>query len=213
MIKFRSSLASFRVVSLFALTIAIAASAVFAVLPGGGAAAAGEPPASLQSENEAAAKAAFLAVYPVFMHPRCMNCHPREDAPLQGDDLRPHAQNIQRGSDGKGKFALKCTNCHQLTNLPGENMPPGVPNWHMPPANMKMVFEGKSAGELCRQFKDPKQNGGHSNAAGAVHHLEIDPLVHWGWAPGDGRSTPPLSYADFVRKMQEWVQNGAACPE
>jgi hypothetical protein len=81
----------------------------------------------------------------------------------------------------------------------------------MPPANMKMVFEGKSAGDLCRQLKDPKQNGGH-NAAGAIEHLEKDPLVHWGWSPGDGRSTPPLSHADFLARMQEWVRNGAACP-
>ncbi len=91
-------------------------------------------------------------------------------------------------------------------------MPPGVRNWHMPPAQMKMVFEGKSAGELCRQLKDPKQNGGHSGED-AIEHLESDPLVHWGWSPGDGRSTPALSHADFVRQMQEWVRNGAACPE
>ncbi|MGH9777334.1 MAG: hypothetical protein ACRD5I_02885, partial [Candidatus Acidiferrales bacterium] len=58
--------------------------------------------------NEEAAKAAFLAAYPVFMHPRCMNCHPVGDAPLQGDDSRPHAQNVQRNRDGKGKYALKC---------------------------------------------------------------------------------------------------------
>ena len=162
--------------------------------------------------NDAAAKAAFLAAYPVFMHPRCLNCHPMADAPLQGDDSHPHAQNVQRGRDGKGKYALKCSNCHQLENLPGENLPPGVANWHMPPANMKMVFEGKSAGELCRQFKDPKQNGGHS-VEGAIEHLEADPLVLWGWSPGDGRSTPPLSHAEFARKMLEWLRNGAACPE
>lgn len=164
------------------------------------------------TRNDAAAKAAFLAAYPVFMHPRCMNCHPVADAPLQGDDSHPHAQSVQRGRDGKGKYALKCSNCHQLENLPGENMPPGVRNWHMPPGHMKMVFEGKSAGELCRQFKDPKQNGGHS-VEGAIEHLEADPLVLWGWSPGDGRTPPPLSHAEFARKMQEWVRNGAACPE
>ncbi len=164
------------------------------------------------AKDDGAAKAAFLAAFPVFMHPRCMNCHPVADQPLQGDDSRPHAQNVQRGSAGKGKYALKCSNCHQNENTPGANMPPGVPNWHMPPANMKMVFEGKSAGELCRQLKDPKQNGGHK-VAGAIEHLEKDPLVHWGWSPGEGRSTPPLSHAEFLAKMQEWLRNGAACPE
>jgi hypothetical protein len=205
--------ASLPIASLFALAIAVAGGAALALLPGGSTAFAREPAAAPQSENEAAAKAAFLAAYPVFMHPRCLNCHPAGDIPLQGDDGRLHTQNVQRGAAGMGKYALRCINCHQLANTPGENMPPGVPNWHMPPPKMKMVFEGKSARELCRQFKDPKQNGGHATAAGAVEHLEKDPLVHWGWAPGDGRSTPPLSHADFVRKMHEWVQNGAACPE
>jgi hypothetical protein len=163
------------------------------------------------AKDDDAAKVAFLAAYPVFMHPRCMNCHPVADAPLQGEDSRPHAQNVQRAPAGRGKYALKCINCHQTENTPGLNMPPGAPNWHMPPASMKMVFEGKSAGELCRQFKDPKQNGGHT-AAGAIEHLEKDPLVHWGWAPGEGRSTPPLSHAEFLAKMQEWLRNGAACP-
>ncbi len=161
--------------------------------------------------NDAVARAAFLAAYPVFMHPRCMNCHPLADAPLQGEDSHPHAQNVQRGRDGKGKYALKCSNCHQLENLPGENMPPGVPNWHMPPGHMKMVFEGKSAGDLCRQFKDVRQNGGHS-VEGAIEHLEADSLVLWGWSPGDGRGTPPLSHAELVSKMHDWVRNGAACP-
>ncbi len=131
---------------------------------------------------------------------------------MQGEDSRLQAQNVQRGSDGKGKYALKCSNCHQLENLPGANMPPGVRNWHMPPPHMKMVFQGKSVSELCRQLKDPKQNGGHS-VAGAIEHLGADPLVLWGWSPGDGRGTAPLSHAEFLRKMQEWAQNGAACPE
>ena len=78
--------------------------------------------------DDAGARAAFLAAYPVFMHPRCMNCHPAGDVPLQGDDSHPHAQNVKRGPDGRGKYALKCANCHQQSNLPGENMPPGNPN-------------------------------------------------------------------------------------
>jgi hypothetical protein len=41
-------------------------------------------------------------------------------------------------------------------------MPPENPKWALPPPEMKMVFVGKSAGELCRQIKDPNQNGGRS---------------------------------------------------
>src|SRR2546428_9932466 len=41
---------------------------------------------TLAQEDDAGSRAAFLAAYPVFMHPRCLNCHPRGDAPLQGED-------------------------------------------------------------------------------------------------------------------------------
>ena len=167
---------------------------------------------SAQAGDATAARAAFLAAYPVFMHPRCMNCHPVGNQPLQGDDSRPHAQNVQRAADGKGKYALKCTNCHQPDNTPGLNMPPGVPSWHMLPANMRMIFEGRSAAQLCRQMKDPKQNGGKTLAQ-IVTHVSEDKLVLWGWSPGDGRTTPPGTHAEFARNIEVWVKNGAACPD
>jgi hypothetical protein len=161
--------------------------------------------------NDAGARDAFLAAYPVFMHPRCMNCHPVGDVPLQGEDSHLHAQSVKRGADGQGKYGMKCGACHQLTNLPGANMPPGVAHWHMPPPTMRMVFEGKSPGDLCRQLKDPQQNGGRTIEV-AIEHLDADPLVFWGWAPGEGRSIPPLSHAEFVQKMHDWIAKGAACP-
>src|SRR5262249_58451043 len=37
-------------------------------------------------EDPARARNAFTKAYPVFMHPRCQNCHPAGDTPLQGDD-------------------------------------------------------------------------------------------------------------------------------
>jgi len=163
-------------------------------------------------EDEAAARAAFLAVYPVFMHPRCLNCHPAGDVPLQGDDGRLHAQNVKRGSKGKGKYALKCGACHQDANLPGANMPPGNPSWHLPPPEMRMVFQGLTARELADQLKDPKRNGGKTLEQ-LVHHVSEDPLVLWGWNPGDGRAPPPLAHAEFVARFKEWVEKGAASPE
>src|SRR5678815_5122536 len=33
---------------------------------------------------------AFMDVYKVLMSPRCMNCHPSGDVPLQGDDSHIH---------------------------------------------------------------------------------------------------------------------------
>jgi mono/diheme cytochrome c family protein len=151
-------------------------------------------------------------VYKVLMHPRCMNCHPAGDVPLQGDDSHLHPQQVQRGPEGKGKFALKCSSCHQDKNLAGANMPPGNPNWHLPSPKTPLVFQGKTPGELARQLKDPKQNGGKTLEQ-LYHHVAEDKLVLWGWDPGDGRTKPPLSHAEFARKMREWIDNGAPVPE
>jgi hypothetical protein len=163
-------------------------------------------------KEAAASRAAFLEAYKVLMHPRCMNCHPSGDVPLQGDDSHPHAQNVKRGKDGKGLYALKCANCHQYTNLPGENMPPGNPNWHLPPLEMRMVFQDRTPAELARQLKDPKQNGGKTLDQ-VLTHVSEDKLVLGGWEPGDGRTKPPLTHAEFAAKMREWVEKGAAIPE
>ena len=102
---------------------------------------------------------AFMDVYKVLMSPRCMNCHPAGDIPLQGDDNRLHNMMPQRGSDGKGIYAMKCSNCHQPTNIAGLNTPPGDPNWHLPPTNMKMIFQGKTPNQLAKQLINPKTNG------------------------------------------------------
>ncbi len=155
---------------------------------------------------------AFLMAYDVLMHPRCLNCHPKGDQPLQGDDSRPHGQNVQRGKTGHGKYALRCVNCHQEVNQPGEHMPPGTPNWHMPPADMPMVFEGRTPRELCQQLQDPEQNG-NMDLEDIMTHVSDDPLVLWGWDPGDGRTLPLLSHAEFVKFMGEWIEKGAACPD
>ena len=170
-----------------------------------------EKPIPSAHRDDAASRAAFLAVYPVLMHPRCMNCHPKGDQPLQGDDSHIHFQNVQRGPDGKGLFAMKCANCHQFKNVPGENMPPGHPEWHLPPANMRLVFEGKTPTELARQLKDPKLNGGKTLEQ-LIHHVAEDSLVAIAWNPGEGRTKPPMTQEEAGKKMREWVEKGAAIP-
>ena len=165
----------------------------------------------LADKDDTGARAAFAEVYKVLMHPRCMNCHPSGDSPLQGDDSHVHVQNIKRGEDGKGKYALKCANCHQDANLPGANMPPGNPTWHLPTKKMPLVFQGKSPRELADQLKDPRQNGAKTLEQ-LVEHVTHDKLVLWAWQPGDGRTKSPLSHEQFVMKFREWVEKGAASP-
>ncbi|MHB1177192.1 MAG: hypothetical protein ACYCZO_02565 [Daejeonella sp.] len=154
---------------------------------------------------------AFKDVYAVLMSPRCMNCHPAGDVPLQGDDSHLHPMLPRRGKDGKGLYAMKCTNCHQPTNTEGLNKPPGHPEWHLPPANMKMVFEGKTPEQLARQLVNPKTNGNKSLQK-LIEHAD-DGLVKAGWNPGEGRSLPPLTHAEFKKAWVTWIEKGAYVPK
>jgi hypothetical protein len=166
--------------------------------------------AIVQRDN-ARAQAAFLAIIPVLKHPRCLNCHATGDFPRQGDDSHIHLQNVKRGPTGQGVTAQKCSTCHQTENVAGLNMPPGAPNWHLPPPNMPMIWEGKTPGQICQQIKDPKQNN-NKTVAQIVDHVTNDKLVLWGWNPGEGRTLPPLNHEEFAAKFSEWAKFGAACP-
>lgn len=162
--------------------------------------------------DSVASKEAFKQAYKVLMSPRCMNCHPSGDIPLQGDQSALHTMNVKRGPDGRGILALKCSNCHLAVNTPGLNMPPGHPNWHLPPSNMKMVFQGKTPRQLAAQLKDPKQNGGKTMKQ-MLDHIEFDSLVLAGWNPGEGRTLPPMTHEEFVKHFKEWVAKGAYLPD
>ena len=154
----------------------------------------------------------FTALVPVLRHPRCMNCHSRGDFPRQGDDGHPHIMNVRRGPDGHGVTAEKCSTCHQDHNLAGEHMPPGAPNWGLPPSNMPMIWEGLTDGQICASIKDPKQN--HSrNLQQLVEHLTQDKLVAWGWNPGEGRTAVPMPHDEFSAKVKSWQAAGAPCPK
>jgi hypothetical protein len=157
-------------------------------------------------------KRAFLKVYKVLMSARCMNCHPAGDVPLQGDDSHPHLQGVKRGPDGTGLYALKCANCHQTHNLAGLHLPPGNLKWRLPPANMKMIFQGRTPHQLALQLLDKKKNGGKSVKA-LIDHVTHDSLVLGGWTPAEGLSGPPLTHKEFVNAFNEWIGHGAVSPD
>ncbi len=154
---------------------------------------------------------AFKTVYKVLMSPRCMNCHPAGDVPLQGDDSHLHTMLPRRGVEGKGVYAMKCSNCHQPTSIEGLHKPPGHPDWHLPPAKMKMVFEGRTPYQLAKQLVDPKTNGNKSMQK-LIEHAD-DGLVKVGWNMGEGRTSPPVSHAEFKKAWIAWIENGAYAPK
>jgi hypothetical protein len=170
--------------------------------PGNGAAPTADSVASVQ---------AFEGVYKVLMSPRCMNCHPAGDAPLQGDDSHIHTMNVQRGIDGHGVYALKCSNCHQAQNTPGLHTPPGNPKWALPPSDMRMVFQGRTPRQLAKQLLDPRQNGGKTKQQ-LIEHVSSDGIVLGGWNPGEGRTLPPMSHAAFAKLFKTWIDKGAYLP-
>jgi hypothetical protein len=162
------------------------------------------------AQDDAAAAAAFEAIVPVLHHPRCMNCHSAGDFPRQGDDSHRHTMQVRRGPDGDGVNAVKCNTCHQDHNLVGLHMPPGAPDWQLPPPEMPMIWQGLTDRQLCELLKNPKQNG-RRNVEQIVEHMST-PLVLWGWHPGEGRSPVPMPQAEFLAKVRLWASNGAACP-
>jgi mono/diheme cytochrome c family protein len=165
---------------------------------------------STDKPDSAASAKAFLQVYKVLMSPRCMNCHPAGDIPLQGDDSHLHTMSPKRGKDGHGLYAMKCANCHQSANTPGAHRPPGNPKWGLPPSDMKMVFQGRTARQLALQIRDYNQNG-HKNRQQLLEHAR-DTLVKAGWNMGEGRPAPPLTYAAFLKVWDEWINKGLYAP-
>jgi len=172
------------------------------------------PPSAAGAPAKRDPAASFETVRAVLQSPRCVNCHPVGDAPLQGDDSHVHAQFVHRGPEGRGAVGLSCATCHGKANPPdsyGAHMPPGVSTeWRLPPPEHKMVFAGMSSRALCEQLKDPKRNGGKDMAA-LMHHVSADPLVLWGWSPGYGRRSVPIAHDEFVRAFKDWADAGAPC--
>ncbi len=166
------------------------------------------PRPGLAQTADPAALTSFGQVVRVLQSPRCVNCHPAGDAPLQGDHARPHRMNVSRRSEAAG---MACSTCHQLHNAPFAHGPPGAPNWHLPPAETPMVFQGRSPHDICETLKDPARNG-HKSLPELREHFASDPLVGWGWDPGPGRTLPPLGRPELVAHVDRWLAAGAPCP-
>lgn len=150
----------------------------------------------------------FAPVAAVLRHPRCMNCHPRDDRPRQGEDRHKHLQNIVRGPDDMGFVNARCAACHRDENNVQSGVP-GAPNWHLAP--LSMGWQGLNDAELCAALVDRSKNGGKDIAA-LVEHMDKDKLVLWGWDPGGDRAPVSTPHPEFVTQMKAWAAAGAPCP-
>lgn len=168
-----------------------------------------QPVSAFTSIKDAKARslALFEEVGKVIQHPRCLNCHPATDRPTQTDAMRPHMPLVVR-ADGIGAPGLHCFTCHRDANYDPANVP-GSPRWFLAPA--EMAWQGKSLGDICRQIKDPKRNGGKTMAE-LEEHMAKDELVGWGWHPGGNRTPAPGTQAQFGALFKAWAAAGAHCP-
>jgi hypothetical protein len=161
------------------------------------------------SDREQSA-AAFRQIAQVMRSPRCMNCHTSTEFPRQGEHGRRHDQLVMRGEEGKGAPPMLCIACHQENNSP-DGYAPGAPDWHLAPRAMSWE-RARGDKDLCEGLLDLKRNGNRL-AKGIVIHMLSDPLVQWAWAPGRGRTPPPIGQDAFHALLQRWEATGAACPQ
>ena len=168
-----------------------------------------EPPAPEHppvTETTEAGLAAFSEIYAVATHPRCLNCHPDGDAPLQTDASLPHSSGITRFSPLEG---VHCSTCHAPFPV-GDGqapLPPADPVWSMPPK--AMAFQHRTPAALCAQLQNPDVNGGRGLIS-LTEHVESDHLLLTSWH--SGRTPPPITHEALVAQFVVWAAAGAPCP-
>ena len=165
----------------------------------------------IEDEGERSAMI-FAEMARVLTHPRCMNCHPRDDVPRQGMAMEAHQPPMVRGPGDFGVSAMLCSTCHGTQNVPcaaGAGSIPGHEPWQLAPIEEGWI--GLSVGEICEAIRDPATNGGRTLEK--IHENNThDGLVGWGWEPGEGREPVPGTQEQFGALTRAWIDTGAHRP-
>lgn len=161
---------------------------------------------SIEEESEIA----FNTMMDVLTHQRCINCHPNDNVPKQGEDQHPHRFGITRVNSMN---ATNCNTCHQASNNDYSGVP-GAPEWSLAPD--KMRWEGLSRIEIARSMMNPENNGGRT-PEDVMHHLTEHELVLWAWEPGidaegNPREKPPVPVDEYIAAVKKWIELGAVIP-
>ncbi len=169
---------------------------------------------STNTSTAIANEANFKKMMDVLTHQRCMNCHPSDNIPKQGEDSHPHYFGMARGEGNLGFEATNCNTCHQHENNDFSGVP-GAPEWSLAPASMK--WEGLTRAEIAASMLDPKRNGGRDHEH-LIEHLTEHALVLWAWEPGidaagNPREKPPVPVEEYKKAVKEWFENGAVIPQ
>jgi len=156
---------------------------------------------------------AFHKMMDVLTHPRCVNCHPSDHIPKQGDDSHPHYFGVARGDGNHGYQATNCNTCHQSENNVYSGVP-GAPEWSLAPHSMR--WEGLDRYEIAASMMDPDRNGGRTPEE-TLHHLTEHELVLWAWNPGvdaegNPREQPPVPKEEYIAAVKKWFAEGHIIP-
>jgi hypothetical protein len=135
------------------------------------------------------------ALYPKFLHDRCLQCHQFNSRKSNGRAWTSH------------RSRYLCESCHKpaLTGLQsGEWMAPG---------NEKMDYTGLSARDTCLMIKRNAPYGDKAQVLG--QHLLYDGRVGWairnGKTPQGPRETVPGGYEEWARDVRAWIADGMIC--
>lgn len=156
---------------------------------------------------------AFHKMMDVLTHQRCVNCHPSDNVPKQGDDRHAHYFGVKRGIANMGYEATNCTTCHASENNSYSGVP-GAPEWSLAPHSMR--WEGLDRYEIAASMMDPERNGGRTPEE-TLHHLTEHELVLWAWNPGvnaEGavREMPPVPLEEYREAVTLWFKSGHKIP-
>lgn len=169
------------------------------------------PGPTLVEHPEEESEIAFNTMMDVLTHQRCINCHPNDNIPKQGEDQHSHRFGITRVNS---TTATNCNTCHQSSNDDYSGVP-GAPEWALAPH--KMRWEGLSRIEIAQSMMNPENNGGRT-AEDVMHHLTEHELVLWAWEPGvdaegNPREKPPVPVDEYIEAVKTWIELGAMIPE
>jgi hypothetical protein len=151
----------------------------------------------------------FAPIAEVMQHPRCLNCHVKDDAPLNGDDGHAHPMGITRGADGLGAPAARCYACHRAAASTAAPFVPAAPDWKLAPVTM--AWQGRTISELCEALADQARNGKYKGDA-LREHFEKDKVVGTAWQQAGGRTKVPIRREDLVAAVGRWITAGTPCP-
>lgn len=165
----------------------------------------------LTSDEDEESVIAFNKMMDVLTHQRCVNCHPSDNVPKQGEDRHAHRFGITRFN---GEGATNCNTCHQASNNAYSGVP-GAPEWALAPH--KMQWEGLTRIEIAQSMMN-RENNGNRSADDIMHHLTEHELVLWAWTPGvdaEGkpRELPPVPKEEYIAAVKKWIELGAVIPE